>query len=338
MPSHSMNSGSSLAAQAPTPELHNPLEEQEGAIEVPEEGADSPEPGAESDVEPEPVAPAGDIQLGDLDDDQLRELLSSIPPEAVQALSAKIRHEERKRVRKRMSELEATIEARQIEESRSKKPTTGGEVPSGVPTAPKEEEPGASGSDIPSGDAVTPVAKAVKQPIGPADPVHQMISDLQEQVRSLSIRNTEITLMLFKNDIISEYGGEIIEEMVTGSTVEELRASAERAHETWCRYAGGGRQPRSTAVIQPATREVPPAVSSVLGEQPRRQRVAAPQAGPGPSSPPARVSSHKAILEEYMSLPPGKRVAFFTKNREALMEAADVEGRSLMDKSYSPTR
>jgi len=59
---------------------------------------------------------------------------------------------------------------------------------------------------------------------------NRLQQQMQELVEAANSKITNLQLELAKKDILSRYGDEIIASLVTGTTVEELAESAEKAH------------------------------------------------------------------------------------------------------------
>lgn len=78
--------------------------------------------------------------------------------------------------------------------------------------------------------------------------VDRLTKELEDANKRYESRENELTVAKVKDSILAEYQGQVIEELITGSTEEEIRQSAEAAHE---RYKAIVQSVNPTAVVAP---------------------------------------------------------------------------------------
>lgn len=202
------------------------------------------------------------------------------------------------------------------------------------------------------------------------DPRDAEIDHLKSTVDQLQTVINTMALSSAKEDAVKAYNGQVIKELITGNTQDEIRRSAAAAHEAYKSYSQQWKQPSVsqlstsdvglepyTAPLRPlqenageqigvpynAPQNVQPAPpqQQLMQQQPMQQHTQVRQPAPvqsnpdplgqgegytnkgnqpGPSS---RLTEDQQLLLQLHSTHPSQRPAFFEKNRDRLMQAAE---------------
>lgn len=79
--------------------------------------------------------------------------------------------------------------------------------------------------------------------------IDRLTKELADEKSRYDARESELNIEKVKSSILDEYKGQVIEELITGTTEEEIKASAEAAHE---RYKQIAQSANPTTVVSPA--------------------------------------------------------------------------------------